>query len=87
MIYNRPILRDEHEAATRRLDPTNHVYKTIRLPDGGVMEWLTGTVDFNDYKRRDGYAIFPSDQDRFGWPNGHPESPASGKQRNENDPA
>lgn len=78
----RRISISEHLAAKERLDPARTAYRIFRLPCGAEFKMALGTVDLDDYTRRDGHAVrvafdeapFP---DRFGWPVGDPRSPAS----------
>lgn len=63
----------EHLAAKARLDaPPKFIM--IDLGDG-ALPFLTGTVDLEDYTRRDGHVVCLKGQDRYGWPKGHPDSP------------
>jgi len=76
----RPIGREEQAAAAKRLhcDPL----PPPRLNDDGTTTvfWYRGTVDVRDYTLRDGYVVVVVGQDRYGWPKGHPDSPASARE-------
>ena len=71
-----PITRAEQAAATHRLDPDNWPFRMIDWGDGPT-KFYTGMIDGKDYSRRDGYLICVEGRDRFGWPKGHPDSPAT----------
>jgi hypothetical protein len=61
-----PIPPEEREAARKRLADPGPVI-TINTPDGGSFDLHTGMVNFDDYRKRDGYAIRPVGFDRWGY--------------------
>ncbi|WP_374387137.1 hypothetical protein [Brevundimonas sp.] len=69
---------EEHLAAKARLE--SNTYRTIWI-GGEPFKMIMGMVDIDDYTRRDGHVVvmwFAGSQprDRFGWPEGHEQSPA-----------
>jgi hypothetical protein len=72
------ITREEHEAAKARVAAERAKYMVLRLPDGEQIKMATGVVGWRDITAASGYGVWLSDYDRFGWPKGHPESPAHG---------
>lgn len=72
----RPISRADQSAARDRLNPDNWPFILVDI-GGGTAKFYPGTLDARDYTLRDGYVIHPSGTDRYGWPVGHPDSPAT----------
>lgn len=64
-LQNPPISPEEREAAKKRLDDPGP-FIMIDLGDG-PFPFYTGTVNADDYRRRDGYAIRPVGFDRWGY--------------------
>ena len=72
-----PITREEHEAAKARIAAEREKFITLVFPDGKEIKWQTGEVSHFDLIRANGYGVFIGDYDNYGWPKGHPESPAT----------
>lgn len=72
-----PITRAMREEALRRLTEERAKFVEWIMPDGTRMSMVTGHVHVDDLRCEYGYAVVLKGYDRFGWPTGHPDSPAT----------
>ncbi len=72
-----PISREAQAAAKARLTLPPLPADYVDADGRHIIHWYTGTVDLDDYTRRDGYVVWLVGRDRYGWPVGDPRSPAT----------
>jgi hypothetical protein len=71
------ISRQEHEAAKDKVARERAKFIEIRFTDGTAVRFCNGLILWADLQAAGGYGVHLDCYDRFGWPKGHPESPAT----------
>lgn len=71
------ITKERRAAALARLAEERAKHMMIDF-GRGPEPVATGEIRLDDAMAESGYAVVPRGYDRFGWPKGHPDSPATG---------
>jgi hypothetical protein len=67
----------QHAYAKAKVARERQKVMLLQFPDGTRLPVCNGQYSWDDLRAAEGYGCWVKGYDRFGWPEGHPESPAS----------